>query len=74
MEHYKREKNKVEIEGDRWLARFDLISLRIIWAAVIIFLIIKVPQISWLPIVLDWLKKIFPVLLFFVMVAVQLSG
>ncbi len=57
---YKREKNKVEISGDpadvkrpMW---FDLISSRLLWLVPLAWLLWKLPEVSWLPVVMKWLK------------------
>ena len=75
---YKRDKGKIEISGEPEEVRlpmwFDLISTRLVWIILIVVLLFTIPKLSWIPIVLQWLKKSLPLLIFFVGLVGYLSG
>jgi hypothetical protein len=69
---YKREKDKMEITGDpsdiKWPMWFDLVSSRLFKAIVAIIILITVSRASLSPAMLEWLKKLLSLLMFFVAV------
>ena len=58
--NYKREKNKIEINGDprdvRWIIVFDLVTSRILGLAITIVLLVTIPKTTLIPVFLQWLK------------------
>lgn len=71
---YKREKGKMEITGDpydtKWPIWFDLVSSRLVKVIMTIIILIAVSRASLSPEILQWLKKLLPLLIFFVVVPV----
>jgi hypothetical protein len=79
---YKREKGKVEISGEADKVKkhiwFEQINTTLFWLVPVIILLCAFPKASWLPVILDWIKKLIPVLVFWMPVqmlaALSLSG
>jgi hypothetical protein len=79
---YKREKGKMEISGDPneikrhiW---FDQFNSFLLWAVPVTILLCFLPKVSWLPILIKWLKKALMILAPFLItmgyLMMQLSG
>lgn len=73
---YKREKGKVEISGDAGQAKkhiwYEQINASLLWLVPVIILLCVFPKASWLPVILDWIKKLLPAVLY-CLVSVQMS-
>lgn len=61
---YKRDKDKIEITGDpkdiKWPMWFDLVSSRVLWVLFVVALLFTVPKASIIPVLWQWVKKLLP--------------
>ncbi len=61
---YKRDKDKIEITGDpkdiKWPIWFDLVSSRVLWVLFVVALLFTVPKASIIPVLWQWVKKLIP--------------
>ncbi len=61
---YKRDKDKIEITGDpkdiKWPMWFDLVSSKVLWVLFVVALLFTVPKASIIPVLWQWVKKLLP--------------